>query len=115
MIECQGRLGVLHRVVRLPLNIQAEKVASQEAERDHALRVGRLKEKDGVNHLLRRNDQIDDAKVVAQAMSDEDDAIVDEEAKLKVRRLERRQVLRGEGRIEVAWLNACRKKERRKD
>ncbi|KAH9402743.1 hypothetical protein TYRP_015495 [Tyrophagus putrescentiae] len=84
---------VLHRVVRLPLNVQPQKVTGEEAQGDHALRVGRLKEKDGVDHLLRRDDEVDDAKVVAEAVADKDDAVVDEEAQLLVGGLQGGEVL----------------------
>lgn len=78
----QCRLGVLDRVVRFALNVKTMEVPGEEAQRHHALGGGRLEEVDGVDHLLLRHHQVDHAKVVAQAVPDEDHAVVDQEAQL---------------------------------
>lgn len=125
-VQLQRGARVLHRVVRLRLDANAEEVPGEEAQRDHAL-VWQVEQVHGVDHLVGGHDDVDDAEnktkcitfgaplcdarnslpeVVLQAVPDKDDAHIGQIAQLLVAVLQCGQVLLAEIRVQVARLDA---------
>uniref|UniRef100_A0A182IMQ3 Uncharacterized protein n=1 Tax=Anopheles atroparvus TaxID=41427 RepID=A0A182IMQ3_ANOAO len=105
LVQLQRRPRVLDRVVRLRLDLGAEKLPGEKAQRHHAM-VRQVEQVHRIDDLLRRHDDVDHAEVVLEAVPNERDAAVDEIAQLLVRVLQRRQPLAAEVRVQVARFDA---------
>lgn len=87
-----------------------DKEGGEEAERDEALAVA-VEELDGVDDLVARDVDADDAEVVGEAVADKDAAAVDEVAQLEVDVLERHEAPRRRRGVEVARRDAREARE----
>ena len=87
-----------------------DKEGGEEAERDEALAVA-VEELDGVDDLVARDVDADDAEVVGEAVTDKDAAAVDEVAQLEVDVLERHEAPRRRRGVEVARRDAREARE----
>ena len=77
----------------------------EKTQGNHAL-MRQVKEMHSVDDLTGRHHQIDDTEIVLQSVTDESDPVVDQESQFQIRRLERRQVFRRRGHVQIARLNA---------
>ena len=104
-VEPEGGAGVLDGVVAVGLDVFPQDVPGEETQRELALAGPDEVELDCVDDLRLRHVDVDDPKVLGQAVPDEDAAQMQQQPQLLVGDLQRYEVVRREGRVEIARLD----------